>query len=264
MNWTCLHVTKLSLSVAFLKCFSWGGWISTLIPSSQLSQCEPCKAEKQKGPNWFNILGPFSRTVVWVYVQKESRALLLHLAVQYLAACAAWYKHCFLQMTAVIKRDQQNVGEAHSSGFLVLGKTCKDEPYLCKLTIHPSAFIAWTNLCLPLQELKPSEPRVCVCCFAAGLARGNPADPAPFHLAAAPRGCFAQLCSAGGRDPRDHRQQPAVGWLEVGIAGAPAPCQVGIRPSLCPECLPSPQGLGAAHGSCSVVMGFGSLVFSLL
>lgn len=61
-------------------------------------------------------------------------------------------------MTAVIKRDQQNVGEAHSSGFLVLGKTCKDEPYLCKLTIHPSAFIAWTNLCLPLQELKPSEP----------------------------------------------------------------------------------------------------------
>lgn len=109
------------------------------------------------------------------------------------------------------ERDQQNVGEAHSSGFLVLGKSCKDELYLCKLTIHPSAFIAWTNLCLPLQELKPSEPRVCVCCFAAGLAGGNPADPAPFHLAAAPRGCFAQLGPASSRDPRDHRQQPAVG-----------------------------------------------------
>lgn len=121
-NWTCLHVTKLSLNVAFLKCFSWGGWISTIMTPSQLSQCEPCKAEKQKGPNWFHILGPFSRTVVWVYIHPESQALLLHLAVQCLAACAAQYKHFFLQVTAVIKEISKMLGKLMSLIFLSLGK----------------------------------------------------------------------------------------------------------------------------------------------
>lgn len=37
-----------------------------------------------------------------------------------------------------------------------------------------------------------------------------------------------------------------------------------MHPPQHPRCLPSPQELAAAHGSCSVVMGFGSPVFSLL
>lgn len=72
-----------------------------------------------------------------------------------------------------------------------------------------SALIAW-NKPPHVQELKPSEA-VSVHCFAAGLAGGNPADPATFHLAAAPGGCSAQLCSASSCDPGNHQRQPAIG-----------------------------------------------------
>lgn len=48
MNWTCLHVTKLSLSVAFLKCFSWGGWISTLTAPSHFFQMIPARQKSRK------------------------------------------------------------------------------------------------------------------------------------------------------------------------------------------------------------------------
>lgn len=128
------------------------GWISMIVTLSRLSQCEPCKAEKQKGPNCLHILESFSRAAC-INLHAET-VLNTH------AASGSTISGCILQYNVNTlfprwhlwyKRLAKCQGKLVSLVFLFSYCTetfwesammCR---YLCKLTIYTSAFIAWNK-----------------------------------------------------------------------------------------------------------------------
>lgn len=85
-----------------------------------------------------------------------------------------------------------------------------------------------------------------ILCPTAGLAKRDPADPAPPGVAAADGSGHPHVRAARRRDSRDHGRHPAVGRLEVSKAAAtagmggvstanPESCQASLylKPLLC-------------------------------